>query len=64
MPLWYERDDHGLPVGWLERMRGAAGSSLWQFSTTRMLAEYVEGMYLPAAKGMASVAAASGAAAR
>ncbi|HKZ91027.1 MAG TPA: alpha-glucan family phosphorylase [Candidatus Limnocylindrales bacterium] len=49
VPLWYERDAHDLPVGWLKRMRGAASSSLWQFSTTRMLAEYVEHMYLPAA---------------
>jgi starch phosphorylase len=50
VPLWYERDAADLPTGWLKRMRGAAGSSLWQFSTTRMLAEYVEGMYLPAAR--------------
>jgi starch phosphorylase len=49
VPLWYERDDDDVPTGWLKRMRGAAGSSLWQFSTTRMLAEYVERMYLPAA---------------
>jgi starch phosphorylase len=49
VPLWYERDTQGLPVGWLERMRRAAASSLWQFSTTRMLAEYAEQMYLPAA---------------
>jgi starch phosphorylase len=48
VPLWYARDAQGLPIGWLDRMRSAAGSSLWQFSTTRMLAAYVEGMYLPA----------------
>ena len=36
---------------WLDRMRKAAGSSLWDFSTTRMLEEYVEDMYLPAAAG-------------
>jgi starch phosphorylase len=50
VPLWYERDDDGLPGAWLERMRKAQGSALWDFSTTRMLAEYVEKMYLPAAK--------------
>jgi starch phosphorylase len=49
VPLWYERDGEGLPQGWLDRMRKAQGTSLWQFSTTRMLAEYVERMYLPAA---------------
>jgi len=51
VPLWYERDSDGVPVGWLERMRRASGTSLWEFSTTRMLEEYVERMYLPAANG-------------
>ena len=49
VPLWYDRDPNGLPQGWLDRMRRAAGTSVWDFSTTRMLAEYVEQMYLPAA---------------
>ena len=49
VPLWYDRDAGGLPQGWLDRMRGAAGTSLWEFSTTRMLAQYVEKMYLPTA---------------
>ena len=40
-PLWYDRDADGLPQGWLDRMREAQGTSLWDFSTTRMLAEYV-----------------------
>ena len=30
-------------------MRRSMGSTLWRFSTTRMLREYVEQMYLPAA---------------
>ncbi len=51
VPLWYDRDADGLPQGWLNRMREAQRTSLWDFSTTRMLAEYVEEMYLPAAKG-------------
>jgi starch phosphorylase len=57
VPLWYERDADGLPSGWLARMRAAAGSSLWQFSTTRMLAAYVESMYLPTAAGAAAAVA-------
>ncbi|MFO7531761.1 MAG: hypothetical protein R6W93_04815, partial [Candidatus Limnocylindrales bacterium] len=52
--LWYDRDADGLPQGWLDRMRRAAGTSVWDFSTTRMLAEYVERMYLPAAAPTAS----------
>ena len=56
VPLWYDRDADGLPQGWLDRMREAQRTSLWDFSTTRMLAEYVEEMYLPAAKGEAAKA--------
>ncbi len=52
VPLWYDRDAEGLPQGWLDRMRRAASTSLWDFSTTRMLAEYVERMYLPAAAAL------------
>jgi starch phosphorylase len=50
VPLWYERDEDGVPRGWLERMRAAAASTLWDFSTTRMLVEYVEKVYLPNAR--------------
>ncbi len=57
VPLWYARDEHGLPVGWLARMRRAIGSALWQFSTSRMLVEYVEQMYLPAARPSFAAAA-------
>jgi len=49
VPEWYERDADGLPTAWLRRMRRAMASSLWRFSTSRMLEEYVERMYLPAA---------------
>lgn len=62
VPLWYDRDETGLPAGWLARMRRAIGSALWQFSTSRMLVEYVEQMYLPAAaSGSAAAQQAAGA---
>ena len=51
VPLYYERDPRGLPGPWVERMRAAMSSSIWKFSTHRMLEEYVERMYLPAAIG-------------
>ena len=47
MPCYYERDADGLPEAWVEQMRRSMGSTLWRFSTTRMLHEYVERMYLP-----------------
>jgi starch phosphorylase len=47
VPLYYDRGDDGLPHKWIARMRNAIRKSLWQFSTTRMLEEYVDRMYLP-----------------
>jgi starch phosphorylase len=49
VPEYYERDAAGIPVRWVERMRRSIASTLWQFSTTRMLHEYTERLYLPAA---------------
>jgi starch phosphorylase len=51
VPMWYDRDADDLPQEWLNRMREAQRTSLWDFSTTRMLAQYVEEMYLPTARG-------------
>ena len=47
VPRYYERDADGLPAAWVDLMRRSMGSTLWRFSTTRMLHEYVERMYLP-----------------
>jgi starch phosphorylase len=49
VPRYYERDRDGLPAAWLGTVRESIRSTIWQFSTTRMLEEYVEQLYLPAA---------------
>jgi starch phosphorylase len=49
VPAYYERDAKQLPTAWLERMRTSISSTIWQFSTSRMLHEYAERLYLPAA---------------
>ncbi|HEY2916234.1 MAG TPA: alpha-glucan family phosphorylase, partial [Candidatus Limnocylindrales bacterium] len=49
VPLYFERDADGLPRGWIEKMRRSTATTLWNFSTTRMLQQYTEGLYLPAA---------------
>jgi starch phosphorylase len=49
VPRYYDRDAHNLPQAWLALMRRSMASTLWRFSTTRMLHEYVERMYLPPA---------------
>ena len=38
-------------------MRNSIASTIWRFSTTRMLHEYVERLYLPAAAADAEVQA-------
>jgi starch phosphorylase len=49
IPAYYDRDDDGLPPRFLQLMRNSIASTIWRFSTTRMLHEYVERLYLPAA---------------
>jgi starch phosphorylase len=49
IPAYYERDANGIPATWLQLMRNSIASTIWRFSTTRMLHEYVERLYLPAA---------------
>jgi starch phosphorylase len=49
IPAYYERDRHQLPARWIQLMRNSIASTIWRFSTTRMLHEYVERLYLPAA---------------
>jgi len=49
LPRFFERTD-GVPAAWVSTMRAAIGSALWQFSTARMLTEYVDRLYLPAVR--------------
>ena len=49
VPRYYERTAAGLPREWLALMKRAMTTSIWRFSTTRMLHEYAELLYLPAA---------------
>jgi starch phosphorylase len=49
VPSYYERDASGMPLRWIAVMRRSMATALWRFSTTRMLHEYTERLYLPAA---------------
>jgi len=49
VPRYYTRGADGLPRAWLELMKRAMSTTIWRFSTTRMLHEYAEQLYLPAA---------------
>jgi starch phosphorylase len=49
LPEYYERDDDGLPHKWLRRMKQAMATLTPRFSASRMIRDYVEQGYLPAA---------------
>jgi starch phosphorylase len=49
IPQYYALDENQLPPEWIARVRRSMATTLWQFSTTRMLHEYTEQLYLPAA---------------
>jgi glycogen phosphorylase len=48
-PEFYDRDAAGLPRRWLSRIRQSLARLTPAYSSTRMLSEYVEQLYLPAA---------------
>jgi starch phosphorylase len=49
VPLFYQRDAQGIPREWVARMRASMSQLAPQFSSNRMLQEYVRDAYLPAA---------------
>ena len=50
VPCFYKRDANGIPQDWVARMRLSMAELTPRFSTNRMLREYVEKLYLPAAE--------------
>jgi len=50
VPLFYERDPEGLPRGWIQMMKEAIVSLTPDFSASRMVRDYAELGYLPAAR--------------
>ncbi|MEO7663688.1 MAG: alpha-glucan family phosphorylase, partial [Candidatus Limnocylindrales bacterium] len=49
VPAYYDIDADGLRTRWIGWMRHSMAAAMWRFSTTRMLHEYAERLYLPAA---------------
>jgi glycogen phosphorylase len=56
VPLFYERDAAGIPRGWLAKMKASMKRLSPIFSTNRMVAEYAERFYLPAANRVTRLA--------
>jgi starch phosphorylase len=64
IPEFYARDESGIPMAWITRMRESMAQLTPRFSTTRSEREYTERYYVPAAKAFLSRAASSGAKAK
>jgi len=52
VPAFYERDEKGFPRRWIARMRTSMSRLTPQFSSARMLQEYVERAYVPGAAAL------------
>jgi starch phosphorylase len=51
VPAFYTRDERGIPRAWVERMRKSMATLTPVFNSNRMVVEYLERLYLPAARG-------------
>jgi starch phosphorylase len=51
IPMYYSRNQDGLPRAWIRRMKRAIRTLGWRFNADRMLMDYVTNCYVPAAGG-------------
>ena len=54
IPLYYDRDRDGLPRGWIKRMKRTIRTLGWRFNADRMVMDYANKCYVPAAGGPSS----------
>jgi len=54
VPLFYQRDQDGLPRGWIKRMKRTIRTLGWRFNANRMVMDYSSKCYVPAAGGTSS----------
>jgi starch phosphorylase len=59
VPIYYQRDGEGLPREWIKMMKASMATVTPRFSTARMVRDYVEQAYLPAAKRSGAVTVAT-----
>ena len=52
VPLYYQRDRAGVPQGWIRLVKEAIRSVVPGFCARRMVKEYAERMYIPAARAI------------
>ena len=49
VPMYYDRDEDGLPQEWIGRMKRAIRTLGWRFNADRMVMDYTTDCYVPAA---------------
>ena len=64
IPEFYTRDENGIPTAWVKRMRESMARLTPRFSANRVVREYTEQYYLPAAAAYRERAADKGAVGR
>ncbi|MFQ5692705.1 MAG: alpha-glucan family phosphorylase, partial [Nitrospinota bacterium] len=47
LPLYYRRDEDGLPRGWIQKMKASMATLAVRFSADRMVRDYVNQAYAP-----------------
>lgn len=52
VPLYYNRDRNGVPQGWIRMVKESISSIVPAFSARRMMKQYIEQMYAPAAQSL------------
>jgi starch phosphorylase len=51
VPMWYDRDEHGVPRQWVRVMKEAIRTAGQQFTSRRMVQDYVTRYYAPMLRG-------------
>jgi glycogen phosphorylase len=49
LPLYFNRNDEGVPMEWVAMMKNSIATLSWRFSANRMVRDYLAQCYLPAA---------------
>jgi len=55
IPDFYDRNEHGVPVRWVRRMKQAIKTLGWRFNSDRMVKDYLLELYLPATGGKSCI---------
>jgi starch phosphorylase len=51
LPAFYERDEGGIPLRWVQTMRDALKETLGRFTARKMVRSYANDFYVPSMRG-------------